>query len=90
MTDRYVDDFLVSEEDDAFLDGTDRLHLIYSEAQRMIYVDMLKYEVSTLRWLTDGMIQDTVESLFKTAAKKGWRKFSVLSKKLLKILSGRL
>lgn len=56
----------------------------------MIDSDMLKYNENTLRQITDGMIQYTMENLLKVTAEKGKRKFLVLSTEAWKIFSRKL
>lgn len=70
VTDRYDDDLPVPGEDDEFLDEYNRLHVMYWDIQRMIASAMLRYEEISLTRLSDEMIWNVTETLFKTTAKE--------------------
>lgn len=69
MTDVHAEDLPVSGEDDQFLDESSRLQLVHSNVQRIFSFAMIRYEEDTLRQLMDGIIQNSLKKLLKTAAK---------------------
>lgn len=70
MIDQHADDLTVSGEDVAVIDGNKELHLTNSEVQSIVNSAMLRYEKNTLRWLTDGIIQEKVETHLRNIAEE--------------------
>lgn len=68
MTCWHADGLALLEEDDEFLDDHNRLFLTYSEVHRVIHSTMLRSEESTLERVTNGVTQNTMETLLMIAA----------------------
>lgn len=88
VADRHANYLPVSVEDDELLYYHDILHIPCSEAQKMIDFAMLRCEEITLRRLTDGVIQHTMETFLNITTKESrkLRKLLVLSTKLWEML----
>lgn len=70
MTDQHADDSPALAEDDRSLHENNSLHVTHSNVQRTINFAALKYQESYMRWLSDEIIRNTIETLLKTAAKE--------------------
>lgn len=70
VADRNVEDLPLSGENEAFIHDENKFHVLYSYLQRMIAYSMLRNEGNIMMLLLDGMIQNTMETLLRAAAKE--------------------
>lgn len=90
VADGLTDDLPVLREVEEFLDENIRLYITRLEFQRIINSALFKYKENTLTQLTDGIIQNTMETLLRTTAREATKRTLSHMYGAWRILSSRL